>query len=179
MELIPNIEGFHTNDIKTVNKFVSDKKLAISYDKEYLGEGMYFWDNLSNAEYWAKQRMSKKELKEAKICKANIILSNPFLDLTDKSTITQTRKLWNLYCDKMGEDRKNQFLGTILDILRGYFKEIDEMTVTKGHGNYSHWQTGVFFKGTRDRLDDRTKTIYSVRCSSKLANHSYVKNIKA
>ena len=42
----------YENNINEVENFLKTNELIISKDTNWLGSGMYFWDNLSNAKYW-------------------------------------------------------------------------------------------------------------------------------
>ena len=42
----PNIDVYHTNDRLKVKNFLKTNELIISKDTNWLGKGMYFWDNL-------------------------------------------------------------------------------------------------------------------------------------
>ena len=57
--------GYHANESERCRPFLQNKiNLIVSIDREYLGNGMYFWDNKSNAKYWY---FEKKERAKAKI----------------------------------------------------------------------------------------------------------------
>ena len=54
------IKGYHCNDLERTKKFVENKELIMTQEDGYwLGKGMYFWDNLSNAHYWKKEKERK------------------------------------------------------------------------------------------------------------------------
>ncbi len=173
----PNIIGYHSNTEDKANKFVNNGELAISPDTYYLGKGMYFWDNIGNAEYWAaeKIRKSKKEKKpidKVLICRANVILKEPILDLTDSLTIEDLKELWISYCEKKKETKKRQLLGTIIDILMDFFPVLQEMKVSKCHGDYSHHKMAYFLDKYVEKLyiTNNIKTIYCVRCKTRIAD---------
>ena len=97
----PNIIGYHTNSkIKCKNFMDNENYLIWSKDTHWLGDGMYFWDNLSNADYWLSEKKRKEpQIKEWSIVSANIYL-NKMLDLTDEKIVEQYNKLWVSYCEK-------------------------------------------------------------------------------
>lgn len=176
--MVPNILGFHTNTTEKAKEFVEESKMIFYSDKQYLGYGMYFWDNLGNAKYWAnkKLRESGGTIKEVQICTANILLDDPILDLTDVRIIATLRELWLAYCKKQGEKRVKQYLGTIIDILREFFPEMMEMKVAKCHGDYSHYTKNKFLVDLGDKayIDNRPRTIYSVICETKVKDPKYL-----
>ena len=51
MSIESNLVLYHCNDEKRCSRFVnSDKYMIVSHeDGSWLGQGMYFWDNLGNA----------------------------------------------------------------------------------------------------------------------------------
>ena len=53
---------YHCNDLERCKKFVSDKNYMINSEEDgnWLGRGMYFWDNPSNYKYWLKVKQRKK-----------------------------------------------------------------------------------------------------------------------
>lgn len=171
-ELIPNIIGFHANNHQKTRAFVDDGLLAYSDDTDYLGYGMYFWDNLSNARYWAGQKIKKEHLRYCYISSANVIVIDPVLDLTDKNTIGLIRRLWLEFCKLQGAE-KSQPLGVILNTLYEYFDDtLGSMKVAKCIGSYEKWSKNTFLlELTNNYIDDRPKTIYTVKCDSKTRNH--------
>ena len=89
--MTPNIIVFHTNIKDKIEKFVSDKEMIYYEDKHYLGNGMYFWDNEGNAKYWANKKLKENigVLNEVYISKANLLLDETILDLTNVEIISQ------------------------------------------------------------------------------------------
>ena len=73
-----NIIGFHTNTKDKIKNFIEKGIPITSEDTTWLGTGMYFWDNLSNAKYWKNEKIRKNEGSEEtiKIIKANIIIDD-------------------------------------------------------------------------------------------------------
>lgn len=57
---------------------------------------MYFWDNLSNANYWVRKNY-ESEIGCVYIISANIII-NQLLDLTDYDIIDKIERIWINYC---------------------------------------------------------------------------------
>ena len=62
----PNVNVYHANDRLKVENFLETNELIISKDTNWLGKGMYFWDNLSNARYWKNEKLRKKGYKNNK-----------------------------------------------------------------------------------------------------------------
>lgn len=76
----PNVILYHSNDYERCNYFITKKELI--YTKEdgiWLGEGMYFWDNENNANYWKSQKENwNKKNKDNKPIK--IIMTGVYID---------------------------------------------------------------------------------------------------
>jgi hypothetical protein len=179
--MIENIIVYHTNTKDEIEPFVNDKRMIYHDDTHYLGYGMYFWDNQGNARYWARKKLRERtDLDEVYITQARLIFSTPILDLTDIEVIRKVRDLWIIYCDKLGEKNTNQFFGTILNILRKYFPTLDEMKISKCHGDYSQNKKQSFLSrlGNKSYIDSRPKTIYSIRCESVISETIIFENIK-
>jgi hypothetical protein len=176
-EMVPNIIGYHANHDDRCKIFVNDGKLIWSNDVDYLGGGMYFWDNVSNTHWW-KVKKIKSAKKEGmtdviiSMVSANILLGDHVLDLTDKKQTKLVRKLWNEYCDKKRCKQRKKPMGVILDLLFTFFDEqFDAIKVLKGHGDYSTNPDWTMLEETR--LDGRTRTIYSVKSPDVLKNRQF------
>ena len=105
MEIIPRIIVYHTNDVKRSEEFLTNNKyIIISEDLDWLGKGMYFWDNISNAKYWIQKK--KKDYEEIMITESIIALDEN-LDLTDDSILIRIEELWKEFCIKEKETIDN------------------------------------------------------------------------
>ncbi len=98
--VIGKLNGFHANDTLRCEKFLSDYNyLIISHDTEFLGNGMYFWEHKSRAEWWLKEK--HKEV----IVSAEIITDN-LLDLKDPEVCSRIQHLY----ERMGNAVKNRYI---------------------------------------------------------------------
>lgn len=61
MEIRENIKVYHCNDKQRCEKFLKEDNYLIWSEEDgiWLGSGMYFWDNLSNAKYWKGEKNEK------------------------------------------------------------------------------------------------------------------------
>ena len=113
-----NVDVYHANDRLKVENFLKTNELIISKDTNWLGSGMYFWDNLSNAKYWKNEKLRKNETIDIKIIKGKIFLEK-LLDLTDEETVKKIDKTWDII-SKDSEIKKMEIkkieLGRKLDI---------------------------------------------------------------
>ena len=122
----PNIDVYHTNDRLKVKNFLETNELIISKDTNWLGKGMYFWDNLSNAKYWKNEKLRKRETTDIKIIKGKIFLEK-LLDLTDEETVKYIDDIWS-FISKFSEIQKIKIekaeLGRKLDVIFDFYKNI-------------------------------------------------------
>ncbi|KRK63822.1 hypothetical protein FC72_GL001059 [Companilactobacillus tucceti DSM 20183] len=92
------IPVYHVNDRDIVEEFVNNNGFYNSHDHgEWAGSGMYFWDNISNAYYWKKQRENRGNDNSFLICKAKLMYNDDsILDLTDKNTRIAFNNAWQM-----------------------------------------------------------------------------------
>lgn len=174
-EITQNILGFHTNEkIKCENGLKNIINL-ISKDKDWLGEGIYFWDNISNAKYWSRKKKREHRNKEILILKGNIYL-DCILDLTDKEAREEFNTLW-LKCLKSSNDRdklEKYPLGERINYIFELYGSIveEEVKVIKAIGIYRNSDRLALFENVdRHLLDDiEGKIIYCVRGTEKIVN---------
>ncbi|WP_346920618.1 hypothetical protein [Clostridium sp. UBA7339] len=126
------------NDKERCLEFTQKKEyLIVSEDTYWLGFGMYFWDNRSNAKYWMHIKRNQNPDKEYIGVRANIfIYEDILLDLTDESTVEKIEEIWDMYC-KLNKEKQSQPLGIKLDKLFDFLEEWDDLNVIKGIGDYN------------------------------------------
>ena len=90
----PNSILYHCNDKTRCQKFLDNKKFMIESKEDgiWLGNGMYFWDNLSNAKFWYRKKQQKHD--ELLIVQSNVY-TDFLLDLTDLDVCNKMEQLWN------------------------------------------------------------------------------------
>lgn len=182
IKLIPNIIGYHANDKKRCERFLQDNCYMIaSEDTHWLGDGMYFWDNLSNAKYWAKEKRRKQETQTIWIVESHIILDN-VLDLTDSELRQKIWELWVLYDRQLKRagkfnSQKYKYLGQRLNALFKVFPSLSSYDVIKAHAHYPKTPSDKlldevykFLPEDIPYVDDSIKTIYCVKRNKKIMN---------
>ena len=171
-----NVDVYHANDRLKVENFLKTNELIISKDTNWLGSGMYFWDNLSNAKYWKNEKLRKNETIDIKIIKGKIFLKK-LLDLTDEETVKKIDKTWDII-SKDSEIKKMEIkkieLGRKLDVIFDFFSEKDskifDYNVIKCLGSYKRDLMRSLDSFSKSNLTLTNKTIYSVKentCISK------------
>lgn len=168
----PNIDVYHTNDRLKVKNFLKTNELIISKDTNWLGKGMYFWDNLSNAKYWKNEKLRKRETTDIKIIKGKIFLEK-LLDLTDEETVKYIDDIWS-FISKFSEIQKIEIekaeLGRKLDVIFDFYKNIPgkeskifDYNVIKCLGSYRKNLMGSLDLFSESNLTLSNKVIYSVK----------------
>lgn len=178
MELRSNIVGYHVNDSERCKDFLENKKMIFSADTHWLGYGMYFWDNPSNANYWVVQKKRKikeeqQNIKELYIIQGNIFLDQ-LLDLTDTDILQNFEKLWQAYCEHKGCS-KSELLGIKIDRLFDFYDELNlQLKVIKVHAEYPYTPKRKFlnYSDSKNKVQAtyKIKTIYSVRDEECITN---------
>lgn len=94
------MNGFHANDKTRCEKFLSDYSyLIISEDTEFLGNGMYFWEQLSRAEWWLKE-------KHKDVIVSAEIITDAMLDLNDPAVCSRIQHLY----ERIGSAVRNRYI---------------------------------------------------------------------
>lgn len=163
-ELIENVIGYHVNEKLKCKKSLKDVKELWSKDKTWLGDGIYFWDNVSNANYWVGKKL--KEHKSVIILKTHIFL-NEVLDLTSEETNDYINKLWLEFSKRSAliKEGKSYELGEKLNFLINMV-ELDAKVI-KAVGVYYRDYRSIF-DGVVKNLTQHCKTVYCVRDISKI-----------
>jgi len=126
--------GYHANEYQKCERFLSGK-FEVSNDTDWLGTGMYFWDNLSNAKYWKREKVRKGDPpheEACKIVKARISCEH-LLDLADTEIPAGFCRLWQGAKHKIGNDkRSNMGFGQKIDFIIFYYSDMqDDCLVVK------------------------------------------------
>lgn len=176
----PNSILYHCNDKTRCQKFLDNKKFMIESKEDgiWLGNGMYFWDNLSNAKFWYRKKQQKHD-------KLLIVQSNVYtdflLDLTDLDVCNKMEQLWNkVYKENEIKIPKDKItLGVKLNYLYDYYDMFkDVYQVIKVIGKYKKTPQNSFYKYDLDsrRAEPTTaiKCIYNVKNVDAIATREKV-----
>ena len=179
-----NIKVYHCNDKQRCEKFLKEDNYLIRSEEDgiWLGSGMYFWDNLSNAKYWRGEKKRKTHNRKSfSIVSANIYIDN-LLDLSDTYTCEIIGNIWKAYCEKSKRPCQNVELGEKLNILfkdEDFKKYFSKYTVIRIIGKYNRTpMTSLFpydIKNNRIEPILSAKYIYNVKNSSCVFNKELVK----
>ena len=176
----PNSILYHCNDKTRCQKFLDNKKFMIESKEDgiWLGNGMYFWDNLSNAKFWYKKKQQKHD--ELLIVQSNVY-TDFLLDLTDLDVCNKMEQLWNkVYKENEIKIPKDKItLGVKLNYLYDYYDMFkDVYQVIKVIGKYKKTPQNSFYKYDLDsrRAEPTTaiKCIYNVKNVDEIATREKV-----
>lgn len=164
---------YHCNDRKRSMKFLSsDTYMIISQeDGKWLGQGMYFWDNLSNARYWKGEKRRKRPEEDFIIVRARVSMEK-LLDLMDQDICESIWEIWNAWKKraKIVSDENNIPLGKKLNVLYKMIPEFkNSYHVFKIYGKYNKTPPNNLFQyNLNSKLSEPTlavKCIYNVKCN--------------
>ena len=176
----PNSILYHCNDKTRCQKFLDNKKFMIESKEDgiWLGNGMYFWDNLSNAKFWYRKKQQKHY--ELLIVQSNVY-TDFLLDLTDLDVCNKMEQLWNkVYKENEIKIPKDKItLGVKLNYLYDYYDMFkDVYQVIKVIGKYKKTPQNSFYKYDLDsrRAEPTTaiKCIYNVKNVDAIATREKV-----
>lgn len=176
---------YHSDEEKKCKDFIekSDELLLSGNNKDdiWLGQGMYFWDNLGNANWWNSKQCNRHPDVKYCIAIANVVLNN-LLDLTDFEVYTTLEKLWKQICQKSGLDENVQ-LGNKLNFLFDTMGFQEQYDIIKVYGKYNRTYNKGFFKFDYSSMKSEptigVKCIYSVRNAKCIVEKDLIKEEKS
>lgn len=167
--------GYHANDRERCERFINEKSYIIDSedDTEYLGRGMYFWDNMPQAEWWLKRK------RDGAIVSAELNL-DCVLDLTQKEIADQMAELYKLVPEAFMEKYiirygcLDNLLGVRLNILFESFEEsMNNFNVVKAQRSYPRKEESEFLKKTK--LTSQTVSIYCAKTAVPIGERKWCK----
>lgn len=156
-----SIEGYHVNKEQKCKDFLNkETALIISVDQEYLGRGMYFWDNKANAKYWFKQQRRKHPCDSLMAVSCNLSLEK-LLDLTDGDIRRVVDKAWHTIQNRAENDGVPLKMGARLDYIRRFHPLIKTLNIYKMLAQYENDEHKYNFGSPY--LACNVRTIYCVK----------------
>lgn len=163
---------YHVNSQKNISSVINSYKNnngKLYFSKEdgfWAGNGMYFWDNRGNANYW-KVRTRNRFMLSADLN----IDENCFLDFTDEDVLRQYERLWPLIAEKLHVS-ENSTPGKKINMI---CKVIPSIKIVKVNGYYPNIIERPFISGGKEKssmphMTIKTKTIFCVKYSDVLEN---------
>lgn len=138
---------FHCNETDKIQLVLEDENkidiLKAHKDKYWIGTGIYFWDNLGNANYWKNDKIRKNTNIKYSIVRVNVCLDNK-LDFTDPDI----RSKFNSILESLSGYDSLQKLG--------FGEQIDYFFENYGNfGNFALYEVIVadgYYMNERERL---------------------------
>ena len=162
---------FHSNKEKICQEFVDGKIPLITSqnnnDDEWLGTGMYFWDNKGNANWWNKKQRNKNQAETYKIINVNVN-TMCLLDLTDFEIYQEMQRIWLSLCHMIHANPEKP-LGNKLDMLFSAFSDwTNKYPLIKVYGKYNYTPNNGFF--TFDYTSMHSEPTIAVKCIYNVKN---------
>ncbi len=176
--IFSNIRGYHSNTEQKCKDFIEKNILIKSDDQLFLGKGMYFWDNSTNAMEWKETKKRQYPNDNILTVMARINIDN-ILDLTDKKVIDTINELWGKYIKKLRGNDIGKFycsdekvkLGVVLDSL----PIINQLPVRRIALNY-RTDYNPFYKFSNLKVcnfSSSMKMVYMVKDKNCITDESY------
>lgn len=155
---------YHSDEESRCEEFVDEEDTLLcsknSKDDIWLGDGMYFWDNIGNVKWWKRKQCDKHLDKKYCIVAANAVLNN-LLDLTDYDVYTNLDKLWKQMCELCNLDSDVE-LGSKLNFLFEALDFSQQYDLVKVYGKYNRTPNKGFFKFDYNTM--RAEPTIGVKC---------------
>lgn len=171
---------YHSNEKEKCALFLKGEQLILSKnskDDRWLGNGMYFWDNMGNACWWRKNQLKKNSASEYMIVAANVKLDE-MLDLTDPEVYVSMERLWKQLCKKIKRNSDIP-LGSKLNFLfvdKGF---CNMYALVKVYGKYNKTPDNGLFKfdcaSTSAEPTIAVKCIYGIKDNRCIVERELVK----
>lgn len=164
----PRIYGYHCNEKSNIISFKDGdySKAKDVTDIEWLGHGIYFWDNQSNAIYWKKKKKNDRKNKDKEFDIMQVMLSlERLLDLTDLDDIDFCLEVLKDLEKKGVKVRNPKYPGKTLNYLFHETQIFEEYHILKSCGIYKKHLKPQFFKPIKGspHLTTRVKMMYCVK----------------
>lgn len=147
---------YHCN-YESVTSELMKGKLVISQhpnDDIWGGSGMYFWDNLGNANYWSTRKHGVTKIVR---CIVSFNFDDDILDLTDYDVESRFAKLINLTDGVI----KNKPIGKKID----YICDMINSKIVRFFGEYEQTPQTDLINDTNvpNKLTNKVKVIYCIK----------------
>lgn len=142
-------------------------------DGHWLGDGMYFWDNLSNAKYWKKRKEKDKRNANNKILIIeSIVFLDNLLDLSDLDICNKIEELHFKIYSRMNNRNYNIYreltlgykLNLIYEKVPDFYKKYNVIKIIAKYNNSPKNKLYNFsVNNSKIEPTSSVKTIYNVK----------------
>lgn len=138
---------FHSNESDKCKAFINNDVSLITSkngkDDIWLGDGMYFWDNKGNVDWWNNKQRNRKPNETFSIVRVNVNADN-ILDLTDYDVYMKLKYAWEKLAEKM-QCNQELPLGNKLNMLFSIDSFSQKYDIIKVFGKYNNTPAyGIF-----------------------------------
>lgn len=161
---------FHVGEKAEIEKFCNDQNYLIYHEEsgKWLGNGMYFWENMYDANYWYKNLKSKYPQEEYSCTKGSLkVEENLMLNLTNRGDVQNFEEELRHLCSLTKKEMKDSPGANINLYYKLYYEyfSMRPFTVAKVFGQYDSIPVDdLIYKHSKEsaRVVQNIRTIYSV-----------------
>ncbi|MBW7573932.1 hypothetical protein [Caproiciproducens faecalis] len=151
-----NLIGYHATSLNCVGNILENGFKTSSKKGEWLGFGVYFWDNLDNAEWWIVAGNVDKSSPPAIITAELSLPSKNFLDLDVPANMDRLREFANDYNaeSSISGNARPDFKGKnqLRNFYCSLFKELFDIKLIKFTFSYTIYNLVGFPTGEFERV---------------------------
>lgn len=164
MEYEFRIPAFHSNYEENLKEFCEKNKIYISEDTHYLGDGMYFWGNRQDLEFWYNKKLKESTNKKVIKIKAQIEYNDDqVMDLTVKEDFEKLLKIFDIisraHKEKVGTSKLA--LGQVINKI--YYSK--DTIISEYISNIKIMKIGLSYKDLNCGYISEKKDYYSKKLS--------------
>ena len=160
---------YHCNTDDNIDKAIETSNYSVlksEKDKFWIGNGIYFWDNLSNAKYWKREKERKTYNKGIKFkfsIGTGIVQLDNLLDLTDSDIRKEVENILKTIYENNPKLEDKGFGEKINFIFKERQQFKTNYDVIRAHGHYPRQSTKLYYYNQyKVGLTPQVKTIYNV-----------------
>lgn len=189
-----HIPLYHVDNSLNNQKFARGEMIDPSdEDGEWAGKGLYFWDNIGNAHYWAESR----RYSNVTISRAMMQTLDEFiLDLTEPESVSNFLHLAEFLLTKINRDADFSSIAEKGALINGVYESLQRLNkkegsrgllpqlfkVVKVNGYYPATPERDFFKVSGSRRNSphvtlKAKVIYAVRDQTILEQREVIEEV--
>lgn len=174
---------FHSNESDKCKAFINNDVSLITSkngkDDIWLGDGIYFWDNKGNVDWWNNKQRNRKPNETFSIVRVNVNADN-ILDLTDYDVYMKLKYAWEKLAEKM-QCNQELPLGNKLNMLFSIDSFSQKYDIIKVFGKYNNTPAyGIFsydYKANKAEPTIGVKCIYNIKNSKCILEKELYKEV--
>ncbi|KRK86336.1 hypothetical protein FC99_GL001665 [Levilactobacillus koreensis JCM 16448] len=170
---------YHVDTISQNEKFIAGAFWPSKEDGKWCGRGMYFWDNLANAEYWLRQKQRRHAEKFTIVLVALSCQNQDLLDMTDGDVSESLYLFAQHYAQTSQAELDFDDNGAVINFVHDTLQLIgrDVFSVVKMIGYYPKYRKGLiasnFRRSQYPQATASSRVIYAVRKTEMIDRKAY------